>query len=325
VTPNTGALVVQILQQALAESGLTHVIQLAQGDGSVGSLLVQQADLICMTGSTGTGRAILNAAHETTFKKVILELGGKDAMIIMADVAGKLRDRAVADAVHYSLYNAGQVCCAVQRIYIAQTIYDDLVFRLARQAEKHVVGAPLETVTKTTPAGKQYTELAYNSAVTVGPLVTAAQRNHVARLVANAVQTGARLVYQSTAPTHGSFYPVTVLADVNDSMDIYHTETFGPVVCCIPFDGTIASAIRLANDTAYGLSASVYSADTEQAAAVARQIRAGQVGINCNALENLHSSCPWVGHRNSGYGYHSGLEGFAQFSLPQTLVDIDAK
>jgi acyl-CoA reductase-like NAD-dependent aldehyde dehydrogenase len=240
-------------------------------------------------------------------------------MMVLADVVTdrKLLEKTVADAVNYSLYNTGQVCCAVERVYIAQDIYENLVVRIGRYAEKHhVLGRSLQ---------QREGKYEYDASVTVGPLVSEVQRDHVARQVDDALAKGARLVYRSVMPADIDtsscwFYPITVLADVNDTMDIYHTETFGPVVCCIPFDGTVDRAVALANDSPYGLCASVYSADTAQATSVARHIQAGQVGINCYALDQLHVSCPWVGFKNSGYGYHSGLEGFAQFSLPQTLV-----
>jgi acyl-CoA reductase-like NAD-dependent aldehyde dehydrogenase len=113
---------------------------------------------------------------------------------------------------------------------------------------------------------------------------------------------------------------VTVLADIQDGMKIYREETFGPVVCISKFDGSDEEAVRLANDTEYGLASSVYTSNMERATRIANQIDAGQVGINCYSLENMDVGCPWVGHKQSGFGYHSGREGFHNFSIPKTLV-----
>ena len=103
-------------------------------------------------------------------------------------------------------------------------------------------------------------------------------------------------------------------------MTIQSTETFGPVIALAEFDGSNASAVRLANATDYGLAAYVYTSDMERARRVASQIRAGQVGINCYSLFHAHAECPWVGHKGSGFGYHSGADGWRQFSVPRSLV-----
>ena len=103
-------------------------------------------------------------------------------------------------------------------------------------------------------------------------------------------------------------------------MDIQHLETFGPVVSLSTFDGSEEEAVRLANDTEYGLASSVYTTDIEKARRVARKIKAGQVGINCYSIDNADLRCPWVGHKSSGFGYHSGKDGWRQFSVPKSLV-----
>ena len=162
--------------------------------------------------------------------------------------------------------------------------------------------------------------------VKVGPLVSSMQRDKVKEHVEDAIEHGAKLLYKSDVPSSGgsdiagTFYPVTVLADVKDNMRAYREETFGPVVSLCPFDGSEAEAIRLANDTEYGLASSVYTKDIDKANRVASAIEAGQVGINCYSLEHMDVACPWTGHKQSGLGYHSGVEGFHQFSVPKTLV-----
>jgi acyl-CoA reductase-like NAD-dependent aldehyde dehydrogenase len=161
-------------------------------------------------------------------------------------------------------------------------------------------------------------------AVKVGPLVSIMQRDIVKKHVEDALEKGAKLLHQSSVPEStgedSSFYPVTVLADVAEGMLMYREETFGPVVALTPFDGTEETAIQLANDTEYGLASCVYSKDLEKARRVASRINAGQVGINCYALENMNVACPWVGHKSSGFGFHSGQEGFHNFSVPKSLI-----
>jgi acyl-CoA reductase-like NAD-dependent aldehyde dehydrogenase len=309
VTPNTGAMVVDTMSKALPP----NVLQLVQGDGSVGAHLVESplVNMIAMTGSYETGKKILKASHapkETdtnstgSIKRIVLELGGKDPMVVFE--SADLQQAAKA-AVKYSLSNTGQVCCSIERIFVAKVIYDQFVQLVVEDArENYTVGDGMDPT------------------VNVGPMVSDRQREIVREQVDDAIQHGATLLYQSEVPssTQGFFYPVTVLANVTESMRMYREETFGPVVCLIPFDGSEEEGIRLANDTEYGLAASVYTQDLEQAERVATAIQAGQVGINCYSLENLNVACPWAGHKNSGHGFHSGEEGFHQFSLPKSLV-----
>jgi succinate-semialdehyde dehydrogenase/glutarate-semialdehyde dehydrogenase len=147
--------------------------------------------------------------------------------------------------------------------------------------------------------------------VKVGPLVSAMQRDKVKEHVEDALQKGAKLLHQSDVPASDTnhetcFYPVTVLADGSESMQMYREETFGPVVALTPFDGSEEIAIRLANDSEYGLASSVYTQDLEKARRVASLIQVGQVGINCYGLENMAVSCPWAGHKSSGFGFFRG-------------------
>jgi acyl-CoA reductase-like NAD-dependent aldehyde dehydrogenase len=261
--------------------------------------------MICMTGSSATGKKIL-ASAAPQMKRLVLELGGKDPMIVCADAD---LAKAAKDAAEYSLSNTGQVCCSIERIYVAQDIYPTF-----QQLVTDYVSANFKV-------GNGMDE-----GVNVGPLVSTMQRDIVASHVDDARQKGAKVLYQSSMPSatdennNGSFFPVTVIADVRKDMDMYTQETFGPIVALMPFDGTESEAIRLANDTEYGLSGAVYSQDQDKARRIASQIQAGQVGINCYAIEHMATACPWVGFKNSGYNYHSGVEGFHNFSLPKSLV-----
>jgi succinate-semialdehyde dehydrogenase/glutarate-semialdehyde dehydrogenase len=297
-TPDTGRLVVETLASLLPDG----VLQLVQGDGSVGARLVVSptVNMIAMTGSSATGKEILKQAAPS-MKRFVLELGGKDPMIVFEDAD---LEKAAHDAVAYSLSNAGQVCCSVERIFVAEQVYDEMQRRVAKLATDYKVGNGIDRDVK------------------VGPLVSPLQRDKVKEHVDDAVGKGAKLLFQSDIPTDldGSFYPVTVLADVTDGMLAYRCETFGPLVCLTSFDGSEEEAIRLANDTDFGLAGSVYTQDLDKAERVASSIQAGQIGINCYSLENMDVACPWVGYKHSGLGFHSGEEGFHHFSMPKTLV-----
>mmetsp|Transcript_30956 Transcript_30956/g.74773 ORF Transcript_30956/g.74773 Transcript_30956/m.74773 type:complete len:466 (+) Transcript_30956:113-1510(+) len=300
VVPETGALVVRTLQSVLPDG----VIQLAQGAGDVGAKLVSHPGiaLVAMTGSSATGKKIL-ASAAPNLKRVILEMGGKDPMVVFDDAD---LTKAAKDAVEYSLCNSGQVCCSVERIYVAEPIYDKFQEMTKSVAATYKVGNGLDPENK------------------VGPLVSVMQREQVKSQVDDAVKKGAKLLLQSETPKDVdkdkcSFYPVTVLADVDETMDLLVKETFGPVVSLTKFDGSEDEAVRLANKSEYGLGSSVYSNDLDKAQRVASRIDAGQVGINCWPLEQMDVHCPWVGHKSSGFGYHSG-DGVMQFSIPKTIV-----
>jgi len=261
---------------------------------------------VAMTGSSATGRRIIEKAAPQ-MKRVVLEMGGKDPMVVFEDAD---IEKAAQDAVKFSLSNTGQVCCSIERIYVAESIYDEFQKLTTKYAAEYKVGNGMD------PSNN------------VGPMVSQAQRNIVREQVQDAVGKGAKLLHQSTVPENvegSSFHPVTVLADADDSMDVFTQETFGPVVAMAKFDGSEVEAIRLANKTEYGLGSSIYTKDMEKARRVAARIGAGQVGINCYALEKMDVACPWVGHKQSGYGFHSGVDGFHQFSIPKSIVMMDPK
>lgn len=300
VAPETGAIVVNALANALPPG----VLQLAQGDGVVGEALVKhdKTSMIAMTGSSATGRKILsNAAN--SMKRVVLELGGKDPMIVFKDCD---IEKSVKDACTYSLSNTGQVCCSIERIYVEEAIYEQF-----QTKTKEYVSANFKVGNGKDPE------------VNIGPMVSKTQCNIVKEQIKDAVAKGAKLLYQSDIPTtneNATYHPVTLISDVTPNMDMYYQETFGPVIMLLPFSGTEADAIKLANDTEYGLGSAVYTTDTDKATRVASAIDAGQVGINCYAMDHMETRCPWVGLKASGFGYHSGIEGFHQFSAPKTIV-----
>jgi len=298
VTPLSGEIYVNALASVLPEG----VLQVVQGDGQVGEQLTSSEDvhMVAMTGSSATGKRIMEKGANN-LKRLVLELGGKDPLVVFADAD---LDKAAGDAVANSVFNAGQVCCAVERIYVEKSVQCQFEEKVVELAKKCKVGVPTE------------------DGVTVGPMVSQMQLDNVKRQVDDSIEKGAKLLYKSEIPATsiGNFYPVTVVSNLNQDMLIQRAETFGPVVAMATFDGSEAEAAKLANDTEYGLAGYVYTSDLKKGSRVARKIRSGQVGINCYSLLAAQPKCPWVGHKMSGFGAHSGMDGFRSFSVPKSLV-----
>jgi acyl-CoA reductase-like NAD-dependent aldehyde dehydrogenase len=269
------------------------VLQVIHGDETQGSALVTaDIDLIAFTGSRAAGKHIL-AAAANRLKRVILELGGKDPLIVLDDAD---LDKAARFAARNSFRNAGQVCVATERIYVSSAVADEFVERLVAETTKFTTGSGLDPATK------------------VGPMVSAEQRDRVLSLVDQAVSMGAQVATGGTGH-HGNFVVPTVLVGVRPDMAIAREETFGPVACV----STVASddeAVALANDTPFGLGAVVFGADPDRTSRLARRLQAGMIGIN-QSVGGAKGS-PWVGARESGYGYHSSRDGHRQFT--QTRV-----
>lgn len=294
VAPLCGAAVIEGLQSCLPDG----LVGLVQGDGSVGAKLVDEVDMIAMTGSSATGKKIL-ASAANQLKRCVLELGGKDPMVVLdsADLA-----LAAKDAVTFSVMNCGQVCCAIERVYVPDALASQFEQLVLEEARKY---NPLEG--------------------TLAPLVSKVQKSIVETHVDRAIAAGAKCLLggpqasaQVTAgtPPGSSFVPVTVLADVPH--DANRDETFGPVIAITKYSN-LDDVVSLANDSKYGLTACVYG-ESDHASAVAKKIKAGQVGVNAWPLAVAPLECPWVGHANSGFGYHSGADGWRQFSVPKSIV-----
>jgi acyl-CoA reductase-like NAD-dependent aldehyde dehydrogenase len=268
------------------------VLQVVHGDEEQGKALVAaDVDLIAFTGSRAAGKAIM-AAAAGGLKRLILELGGKDPLIVLdsADV-----DRAAVFAARNSFRNAGQMCIATERIYVARPVAERFVARLVAEAGKTTVGPGLDEASK------------------VGPMVNARQRDHVLRQIDDATARGARVV--AGGGHDRLFVTPTVLVDVTPEMEISREETFGPVACVTVIDGD-DEAVRLANDSRYGLGAVVFGADDERTAGVARRLSAGMIGVNQGVYGARGT--PWVGARESGYSFHSSRDGHRNFT--QTRV-----
>ncbi len=268
------------------------VLQIVHGDEAQGKALVHaDVDLIAFTGSRAAGKHIM-AAAAGSLKRLILELGGKDPMIVLdtADLG-----KAAAFAARNSYRNAGQMCVSTERIYVARPVAEQFVQKLVAETAKLPVGDGLDEASR------------------VGPMVNARQRDHVLRQLEDAKTRGAKVV---AGGTHKDlFVEPTVVVGVTPEMDISTEETFGPIACVSVVDSD-DEAVRLANDTPYGLGAVVFGADDDRTAAVARRLGAGMIGVNQGVYGARGT--PWVGARESGFSFHSSRDGHRNFT--QTRV-----
>lgn len=284
-TPLIGQAYVDVLNEFLPP-GVLQVVHGADDQGK--ALVAADVDLIAFTGSRDAGAHILGSAAPG-LKRVILELGGKDPLVVLDDADV---EQAAGFAVRNSFRNAGQVCVSTERIYVHEAIAEPFEQAVAAGARALVQGRGTD------------------DGVQVGPMVNARQRDHVLAQLEQAVADGARVLAGGVGH-HGNFVVPTVLAGLDHGMAIMQDETFGPVACIARFADD-DEAVRLANDSPYGLGAVVFGADEERAGRVARRIRAGMVGVN-RGVGGAQGS-PWVGAKQSGFGYHGGIAGHRQFA-----------
>lgn len=297
VTPLDAILLARIIQAAGVPDG---VFNLVTGDRQTGEALVRHpgVDMVSFTGSTRGGRAVAMAAAEG-LKKTALELGGKSANIVLddADLA-----RAIPGAAGQVFVNSGQVCAALPRLLVPRHRLEEAEALARAAAESWTVGDPLDPATR------------------MGPVATGAQQASVRRAIDGALAEGARLVAggpeQPEGLPVGAYVRPTVLADVDNAMAIAREETFGPVLLLMGYD-TEDEAVRLANDSDYGLSGGVWSDDPERALAVARRLRTGQVVLNGATLD---LEAPFGGVRQSGLGRENGRHGLMEFLAPKAIT-----
>jgi len=288
------------LAEALAQAGVPHgVVNMVPGATEAGRHLVAHpdVDLVTFTGSTAAGRDI-GATCGGQLKRAHLELGGKSAAILLedVDVAGTIPALAAG-----AFTNSGQICSLCTRVLVHRSRYADVVDGLAEAARSLRVGDPLDERTQ------------------LGPLVARRQRDRVEGYIAAGIDEGARLVVGGGRPGGldvGWYVEPTVFADVDNRMRIAQEEIFGPVVSIIPFDD-VEEAVRIANDSPYGLSGAVHSADEEHATRVARRIVTGAVTVN--GFLTANPDCPFGGRKASGIGREYGPEGFSEFLEYKTV------
>jgi acyl-CoA reductase-like NAD-dependent aldehyde dehydrogenase len=283
-TPLTALRVAELAAEVGFPPGTINVVP---GDGpTTGAHLVshQGVDKVAFTGSTRTGSEIMRLCADAV-KRVSLELGGKSPNLVFADAN---LDDAVPSSVYAIYYSAGQSCDARSRVLVERPLYDDFVSRFTETAAQMHVGDPLDPETQ------------------MGSLISQSHRDKVHALVETGREEGAEIVTGGEpAAGEGAFYPPTVLAGVENRMTVAQEEIFGPVVTVIPFEDE-AEAIRIANDVKYGLTATVWTRDPSRGHRLARQIKAGVIGIN---LPNTaFPGLPFGGYKQSGFGREGSLE-----------------
>ena len=296
VTPLTSLL----MAEGLRESGVPEdVFAVATGGGETAEALIDGVDFVMFTGSTETGRRVMERAART-LTPVSLELGGKDPMIVLADAD---LERAANAAVFYSMQNAGQTCISTERVYVEEPIYHDFVALVAEKVRELRQGASAELGT---------TE--------VGAVIHPPQADVVEAHVRDAVERGARLITGGGRRDEvGHFFEPTVLAGVDHSMACMREETFGPTLPIMKVSDA-EEAIRLANDTPYGLQASVFTKDLERGEAIARRIEAGACCVNDVNLNYAALEAPMGGWKASGLGTRHGVDGIRKYTRRQTVL-----
>jgi acyl-CoA reductase-like NAD-dependent aldehyde dehydrogenase len=276
------------LAQLATEVGIPGgVVNVVPGDGpTTGTKLVSHPDVdkVAFTGSTETGREIMRLASDP-IKRISLELGGKSPNVVFADA--DLAD-AIPSSVWSIFYSAGQSCEARSRVLVERSIYDDFVARFAEATKSLKVGDPLDAETQ------------------MGSLISGPHRDKVHGFVETGRDEGAEVVTGGEAPDgDGFFYPPTVLAKVESGMVVAQEEIFGPVVTIIPFEDE-KDAVGIANDVKYGLFATVWTGDAARGHRLARQIKAGMIGVNMPYT--AFPGIPFGGYKQSGFGRELGLE-----------------
>lgn len=287
-----------IAEQTDFPAGVVNIV--TSSDHSVGAMLSKdpRVDMVSFTGSTATGRAVM-ADGAATIKKVFLELGGKSAFIVLddADLAGAVGVAGFSVCMH-----AGQGCAITTRLLVPRAKYDEAVSIAAATVGGIKAGDPTEAGT------------------ICGPVISARQRDRIQGYLDSAVAEGGTFACGGGRPADrdvGFFIEPTVIAGLGNDARCAREEIFGPVLTVIPYDGD-DDAVRIANDSPYGLSGSVYGADPDRAAGVASRIRAGTINVNGGVWYS--ADAPFGGYKQSGNGREMGLAGFEEYLETKTIA-----
>jgi acyl-CoA reductase-like NAD-dependent aldehyde dehydrogenase len=296
ITPLTSLM----LAEAFRECGMPeHVLQIPIGGAETGTALIDAVDFVMFTGSTATGKKVMARAAET-LTPVSLELGGKDPMIVLADAD---IERAANAATYYAMQNGGQTCVSVERVYVEAPIYEKFV---------EAVTERVKALRQGPPAGP--------GSVEVGAITFAPQLDIISRHVEQARDAGARITTGGhVREGSGRFYEPTVLADVDHSMAAMTEETFGPTVPIMRV-ADAEEAIRLANDSAYGLGASVWTKDLARGEQIARRIESGYACVNDANVNYFAYELPMGGWKSSGLGVRHGAAGIRKYTRQQAIL-----
>jgi gamma-glutamyl-gamma-aminobutyraldehyde dehydrogenase len=292
------------LAEMAADAGLPDgVLNVVTGPGGVvGDALARHpgVDKVAFTGSTEVGKSVLRAVGESDVKTISLELGGKSPQVVLADPPDL--DRVAEQVLIAGLMNMGENCSAGSRLLVHRSVRDDLVKHLVEGLKAWPVGDPLAADTR------------------LGPMVEKPHLEKVLGYIEKGRAEGARIVTggeRTLTETGGYFVAPTIFDDVRNTMTIAREEIFGPVISLVPFDDE-DEAIALANQTSYGLAASVYTTNLERAIRFARAIRAGTVGVNAYSEGDV--TTPFGGYKESGFGGRDkGLEAFEQYTEKKTI------
>lgn len=289
-TPLTALRLAELCDQAGLPPGVLNVLT---GFGeTAGAALAHSdnVDKVCFTGSAEVGKKIVEAAAGN-LKRVTLELGGKSPNVIFADTDLESAIPAAAQAI---FHNTGQVCCAGSRLYVEKNVFDRVVEGVAERAKSIKLGA------------------AFNSESEIGPLMSEVQLNRVQSYVQDGAKNGAKILAGGKqVGERGYFYEPTVLLNTTPAMSVEREEIFGPVVCAIPF-GSTEEIPAVANQTLYGLAASIWTRDISKALRLAKALNAGAVWVNC--FNVFDPNLPWGGFKQSGWGRELGQEGVEAFT-----------
>jgi acyl-CoA reductase-like NAD-dependent aldehyde dehydrogenase len=296
LTPLTSML----MAEGLRECGLPEdVFIVAPGSGRVGAELIDHVDYVMFTGSTEVGKKVMERAAQT-LTPVGLELGGKDPMLVLADAD---TERAANAAVHYSMQNGGQTCISVERVYVEEPVYDEFVAKVEekmRGLRTGVPGGPGE--------------------VDVGAITSPPQMDLIDAHVQDALAKGARaLVGGHRGDGPGDFYEPTLLVDVDHGMECMTEETFGPTLPVMKVRDA-DEAVRLANDSPYGLQASIWTKDPAKGERLARRIEAGVCCVNDAQVNYVALELPMGGWKASGLGSRHGADGIRKYTKKQALL-----
>src|SRR5713226_1606143 len=299
-TPLTALAFAEISREIGLPAGVVNIVT---GDGSTGEALVKHPDVdkIAFTGSTEVGRAIRKSTAQSR-KKLSLELGGKSPFIIFEDAD---LDSAVEGLVDGIWLNQGQVCCAGSRLLMQESIADKLIAKICDRMNNLRMGPPLD------------------KAIDIGAIVARVQLERIQRLVDQGVAEGATCWQPPSLamPSRGLFFPPTLLSNVHPTSTVAQQEIFGPVLAAMTFR-TPREAVELANNTVYGLAASVWSESINVALHVAAQLKAGVVWVNSTNL--FDAACGFGGYRESGYGREGGREGLLEYLEPAWFKNAPA-
>jgi acyl-CoA reductase-like NAD-dependent aldehyde dehydrogenase len=280
------------------EIGAPDVFDCVHGTGEAGASLVDEVDFIQFTGSDRTGRKVMARAADT-LTPVSLELGGKDPMIVLADAD---LDRAANAAAWGGMFNSGQVCLSVERVYVEEPVYDEFVAKLTKEVSGLRQGAD----------GR-------SSSMEVGAMTSPNQIAIVADQVDDALAAGAKALTGGKAVEGpGQYFEPTVLVDVDHTMKVMREETFGPVVGVMKVRDS-EEALRLANDSRYGLAGSVFGG-RERAERLARRIEAGAVNVNDVIVNYAAVDVPMGGWKESGIGFRHGEYGIKKYCRPESII-----